>query len=186
MAAKNLAIGELYQEFHLFILEHSLAFLNKLQHLKGEIQIIKAFKLLNSPTFCHSLTCYSHPIFSVQPNNNIHLTVQQSVLSLAPSIYVRCTLLPNSRTSIYSHELSLLQNGSLHFKNNLLPSIKPENLLNSNMVDIRTKPVSPSDLIFNTLYPIFSLNKVSYQCNTPIPNSLDNQPFYCNLYPSHR
>ena len=52
--------------------------------------------------------------------------------------------------------------------------------MNSHYVDIKTKPVSKSDLIIAFLYPSFMQDKVSYQCNTPITITLDDQPYYCN------
>ena len=52
--------------------------------------------------------------------------------------------------------------------------------MNTHYVDIKTKLVSKSDLIIDTLYPIFTQDKVSYQCTTPITITLDDQPYYCN------
>ena len=54
-ASKTLAREELFQAFHLFLLEQIIAFAAKLQHLISEIQISKsfhlAFQLLNSPMY---------------------------------------------------------------------------------------------------------------------------------------
>ena len=52
--------------------------------------------------------------------------------------------------------------------------------MNSHYVDVNTKPVLDSDLIVSTLYPIFTQDKVSYQCNKPTTITLDDQPYYCN------
>ena len=73
------------------------------------------FELLRDHQFCFSSTCYTLPIFNVIDDLTIQITVQKAVQSLAKVMYVSCTILNNQRTSIFSHQVALVNGSTLHF-----------------------------------------------------------------------
>ena len=60
--------------------------------------------------------CYSLQIFTIIDDETIQINVQTSQQSLTKAIYISCTVLPNQRTSIYSHQIAIIDNKKrLHF-----------------------------------------------------------------------
>ena len=88
------------------------------------------FKLLRDHQFCLNNICYSLPIFTVLDAHQIQIQVQLSHQTLTNAYYVSCTVLPNGRTSIFSHQVGIIdKKGELHFPENSLPSINLTDIL---------------------------------------------------------
>ena len=90
--------------------------------------------LLNANKFCLKNKCYNLPIFSKDDEGNIQVMVQVSSQYLAPAMYVSCTILQNHRMLRYSHTVALLDNDTLHYPSDTLPSVTIQDLMNP-MID---------------------------------------------------
>ena len=99
--------------------------------------------------------------------------------TLSKAEYVSCTILPNQRTSIYSHQLAILRDGKLHFQKEELPSVTLIQLKEPN-IDARSRPVSTEDKLAEIFYPIYQNEKVSLQCMIPQRIEIDGENRYCD------
>jgi hypothetical protein len=149
----------------------------KTNHLDKSYAII--FELLRNEDFCFESRCYTLPIFSVLPANIIQISVEMSSQKLSRAEFISCTILPNSRTSVYSNQLAILKNDKLHFKLDNLPSISFLQLKDPE-IDAQTRPISAEDMMENIFYPIYSNEKVSLQCISPMHIDIDGQVKYCD------
>ena len=137
------------------------------------------FELLRSHQFCRSNTCYTLPIFNILNEKTIQITVQKAVQSLAKAIFISCTILNNRRTSVYSHQIALIQGTTLHFQEDDLPSKQISDLIHPN-IDKVTRPISKVDLLDNIFYPIYANQKISLQCLDPQFVTIDGERRYCD------
>ena len=137
------------------------------------------FELLRKHEFCYSATCYTLPIFSVLNKTTIQISVQTAEQSLVPAVYVSCTIMPNLRTSIFSHQIAILDGNNLNFQADQLPSI-PLETLHDPKVDEATRQLQLSDYVHQQLYLIYSGKKVSLQCITPQMIIVDGEKRYCD------
>jgi hypothetical protein len=180
---KALLQKELYLELRSLRSTHYSDFLFDLKeilktnHLDKSYAII--FELLRNEEFCFESRCYSLPIFSVLEDNVIQITVEMSSQQLSKAEYISCTILPNARTSAYSHQLAILKNDKLHFKSDELPSISFLQLKDPK-IDAQTRPISPEDMMEDIFYPIYSNEKVSLQCILPKHVEIDGEMRYCD------
>ena len=106
------------------------------------------FALLRDAEFCYQSLCYSLPIFSSINGNIVSVNVQSTKQQLARGYYISCTILPNERTSIYSHKMAILENNMLHFKEQGLASLSFEDLKNP-QVDFLTRNIIYLDKEYN-------------------------------------
>ena len=74
-------------------------------HLDKSHDII--FSLLRNSEFCYQSLCYSLPIFSSMDKSLVADNVQSTQQSLARGYFISCTILPNQRTSVYSHTMAI-------------------------------------------------------------------------------
>ena len=147
-------------------------------HLDKSYDII--FSLLRDAEFCFQSLCYSLPIFNSFDKNIVTVSVQTTKQSLAKGYYISCTILPNHRTSVYSHQMAILSDDMLHFKEDGLASISFEDLKHSN-IDFLTRSITSEDMLVDQFYPIYSGQKVSLQCLNPIHVVINsNQKMWCN------
>ena len=124
--------------------------------------------------------CYSLPIFTVLDAHQIQIQVQLSHQTLTKAHYVSCTILQNGRTSIFSHQIGIIdKNEELHFPENSLPSINLTDLLHPK-IDQNTRKIGISDLILDQLYPIYAEKLISLQCLTPKFIFVDNKKKFCD------
>ena len=107
--------------------------------------------------------CYTTPIFTVIENNSIQITVQKARQSLAKAVFVSCTVLANSRTSVFSHQIALVDDATLHFQEDQLPSIQLSDHVHLS-IDKSTRLISKADLLDGIFYPVYADDKVSLQC----------------------
>ena len=137
------------------------------------------FELLRKHEFCYSATCYTLPIFSALNETTIQISVQTAAQSLVPAVYVSCTIMPNLRTSIFSHQIAILDGDNLNFQAPQLPSI-PLALLHDPKVDEATRQLELTDYVHQQLYLIYSGKKVSLQCITAQMIVVDGSKQYCD------
>ena len=90
-------------------------------HLDKSYEIV--FSLLRTSEFCQNNLCYSLPIFNSIDQTLVVVNVQITQQSLARGYYISCSILPNHRTSIYSHRMAIFKDGLLHFQENDLSSV---------------------------------------------------------------
>ena len=182
-AEKNTQRKELYLElrafrtsyFHNFMFD--LAEILKHNSLDPVYDIL--FSLIRQHEFCHSVTCYTLPIFSILNATSIQVSVQTAQQSLAPAVYISCTLQPNLRTSVFSHQIALIDGDKLNFQADQLPSISFAQLINPS-IDQTTRSLLDTDMIFGELYLIYSGLKVSLQCLHPQMITIDGVERYCD------
>ena len=117
-------------------------------------------------------------------HNTIQITVQKSVQSLARAMYISCTILNNRRTSIFSHQIALIKDNTLHFQEDKLPSLNLSELIHPN-IDKVSRPISKSDLLADIFYPVYSGQKVSLQCISAQFVTIDNVKRYCDSNSLH-
>ena len=134
-------------------------------HLDKAYDIV--FALLRDAEFCFQSLCYSLPIFNSFDKSIVTVNVQTTKQSLAKGYFISCTILPNHRTSVYSHQMAILEDGMLHFKENGLASVSFDDLKNSN-IDFSTRSITSEDMLANQFYPIYNGQKVSLQCLEPV------------------
>ena len=130
-------------------------------HLDKSYDII--FSLLRNSEFCYQSLCYSLPIFSSIDKTLVAVNVQSTQQSLAKGYYISCTILPNHRTSIYSHKMAIFEGGLLHFKKEGLSSVSFSDLKRPS-IDLLSRPIDAEDKLVNQFYPIYNGMKVSLQC----------------------
>ena len=85
--------------------------------------------------------------------------MQKALQSLAKAVFISCTVLQNDRTSIFSHQIALVDGPNLHFQEDQLPSIKTTDLVHPS-IDKRTRPISETDLLDGIFYPVYADDKV--------------------------
>jgi hypothetical protein len=146
-------------------------------HLDKSYDII--FSLLRNSEFCYQSLCYSLPIFSSMDKSLVAVSVQSTQQSLARGYFISCTILPNQRTSVYSHTMAIYENDRLHFKKEGLASVSFLDLKNPN-IDSLSRPIQAEDKLVNLFYPIYNGVKVSLQCLKPIAIIVDEQNMWCN------
>ena len=146
-------------------------------HLDKSYEII--FSLLRSSEFCHHNLCYSLPIFSSIDQTLVVVNVQITQQSLARGFYISCTILPNHRTSVYSHRMAIFKNNLLHFQEDGLSSISFKDLKSPD-IDPLSRPIPNEDKLVNKFYPIYYKKKVSFQCLQPIDILVDGERLWCN------
>ena len=146
-------------------------------HLDKSYDIV--FSLLRDAEFCFQSLCYSLPIFSSINGNIVAVNVQSTKQSLAKGYYISCTILPNQRTSIYSHQMAILDNNMLHFKEEGLASLSFADLKNPK-VDFLTRNIVSEDKLVDQFYPIYSGQKVSLQCLDSVHITVDQQKMWCD------
>ena len=183
-AEKSLARKELYIELRTFkenSLENFLFDLNEiLKTIKLDPHFNIVFQLLRDHEFCLNNICYSLPIFTVLDAHQIQIQVQLSHQTLTNAYYVSCTILQNGRTSIFSHQVGIIdKKEELHFPENSLPSINLTDLLHPK-IDQNTRKIGISDLILDQLYPIYADKLISLQCLTPKFIFVDHKKKFCN------
>ena len=137
------------------------------------------FSLLRQHKFCHSSTCYTLPIFSILNSTSLQVSVQTAQQSLAPAVYISCTIQTNLRTSVFSHQIALVDNDTLNFQADQLPSITFSQRVHPS-IDETTRALTDTDMISNELYLIYSGTKVSLQCINPQMITVDNIKRYCD------
>ena len=137
------------------------------------------FELLREHEFCYSATCYTLPIFSVLNATTLQVSVQTAEQSLVPAVYVSCTIMPNLRTSVFSHQIALLDGDILNFQADRLPSITLQDLIHPK-VDQATRQLQLSDYVHQQLYLIYSGKKISLQCITAQMITVNNVKRYCD------
>ena len=137
------------------------------------------FSLIRQHEFCHSVTCYTLPIFSILNATSLQVSVQTAQQSLAPAVYISCTLQPNLRTSVFSHQIALVDGDKLNFQADQLPSITFSQLINPS-IDATTRSLLDTDMISGELYLIYSGIKVSLQCIHPQMITVDGTKRYCD------
>ena len=183
-AEKSLARKELYIELRTFkenALQNFLFDLNEiLKTIKLDPHFDIVFQLLREHEFCLNNVCYSLPIFTVLDAHQIQIQVQLSHQTLTKAHYVSCTILQNGRTSIFSHQIGIIdKNEELHFPENSLPSINLTDLLHPK-IDQTTRKIGISDLILDQLYPIYAEKLISLQCLQPKFIFVDNKKKFCD------
>ena len=183
---KSLLRKSLFIEFRAFTQSHYQDFMFKLAQIFQHTQLHEnyhiLFSLLRDTQFCKLSICYSNPIFSVISSGIISASFTTSKQSLAKALYVSCTILSTHRTSIYSHNVAILDpEGILHFQQENLPSLKIQDLINPKMVESVTRALVPSDFISQQLYPIYSNEKISLHCLEPKIIQIDQKDVYCAL-----
>ena len=111
-AEKQIKRKELYLELRAFRTSYYQNFLFDLQeilkHNKLDPVYNILFDLLREHEFCYSATCYTLPIFSILNETTFQVSVQTAEQSLVPAVYISCTIQPNLRTSIFSHQIALV------------------------------------------------------------------------------
>ena len=111
--------------------------------------------------------------------HQIQIQVQLSHQTLTKAYYVSCTILQNGRTSIFSHQVGIIdKKDELHFPENSLPSINLTDLLHPK-IDQNTRKIGISDLILDQLYPIYADKLISLQCLTPKFIFVDYKKKFC-------
>ena len=137
------------------------------------------FDLLREHEFCYSATCYTLPIFSILNETTLQVSVQTAEQSLVPAVYISCTIQPNLRTSVFSHQIALVDGDTLNFQANQLPSITLADLIHPK-VDKTTRELQLSDYVNQQLYLKYSGKKVSIQCITAQMITVDSTKRYCD------
>ena len=138
------------------------------------------FGLLRDHEYCYSSTCYSLPIFNSINHTSIQISVTTAKQSLARAAYISCTILPGDRTSIFSHQIALLNSkDQLDFQADQLPSIDIAQLVHPD-IDQITRPLRPSDFIAELFFPLYSHEKISLQCLKPTMVEINLKPQYCD------
>ena len=180
---KQVKRKELYLELRAFRTSYFQNFMFDLQDILKHNTLDPVynilFDLLREHEFCYSATCYTLPIFSVLNKTTLQVSVQTAEQSLVPAVYVSCTIMPNLRTSIFSHQIALLDGNTLNFQANQLPSIPLEDLIHPK-VDQATRQLQLSDYVHQQLYLIYSGKRVSLQCITAQMITVDNTKRYCD------
>ena len=114
MAKTGLKIArkELFLELRSFKSNSLKNFMYDLNQILQTIQLDAdfevVFELLRQHEYCLSNLCYSLPIFTIIDETTIQINVQTSQQSLAKAIYVSCTVMPNQRSSVYSHQIAII------------------------------------------------------------------------------
>ena len=121
------------------------------------------------------------PVFSILENNIIQISVHVQSQSLSKAEYISCTVLPNKRTSVYSHQLAILKDDKLHFQLESLPSVTLTQLKQPE-IDARTRVIQDTDLMGGIFYPIYQNERVSLQCLTPLNIEVDQENRYCDSH----
>jgi hypothetical protein len=75
-------------------------------------------------------------------------------------------MLFNQRTSIFSHQVALINGATLHFQEDKLPSLNVSDLIHP-QIDKISRPITKVDLLADIFPPIYSKDKISLQCLTP-------------------
>jgi hypothetical protein len=107
------------------------------------------------------------------------VSVQSTQQNLARGYFISCTILPNQRTSIYSHTMSIFENNKLHFKKEGLASVSFLDLKDPK-IDSLSRPIQAEDKLANLFYPIYNGVKVSLQCLKPTAIIVDEQKMWCD------
>ena len=183
---KTLLRKSLFIEFRSFTQSHFSDYMFKLtqiyQHAKLHETYDILFALLRDTQFCQFSQCFSNPIFTIVKQGTITASVTTLKQSLAKAVYISCTILPNYRTSIYSHTIAILNpQNELHFQQDKLPSLKLQDLVNPEKIEVRTRNLIPSDFVSEEFYPIYSHDKISLHCIVPKMIQIDKQDTYCAL-----
>ena len=135
VSEKTLLRKSLFIELRSFTQSHFNDYMFKLTQIYQHAKLHKTydilFNLLRETQFCEFSECFSNPIFSILKPSTIRASVTTLKQSLAKAVYISCTILPNYRTSIYSHTIALLNpKNELHFPKDQLPSLKLHDLIN--------------------------------------------------------
>ena len=183
---KTLLRKSLFIEFRSFTQSHFNDYMFKLTQIYQHAKLHKTydilFALLRDTQFCQFSECFSNPIFTIIKPSTITASVTTLKQSLAKAVYISCTILPNYRTSIYSHTIALLNpQNELHFQQDKLPSLKLQDLVNPQKIEIQTRNLIPSDFVSEEFYPIYSHEKISLHCVVPKMIQINNQDTYCDL-----
>ena len=180
---KEMRRKELYLELRAFRTAHFGNFMFDLSEILKHNRLDPVydilFSLLRQHEFCHSSTCYTLPIFSILNSTSLQVSVQTAQQSLAPAVYISCTIQTNLRTSVFSHQIALVDNDTLNFQADQLPSITFSQLVHPS-IDETTRALTDTDMISNELYLIYSGTKVSLQCINPQMITVDNIKRYCD------
>ena len=73
----------------------------------------------------------------------------------------------------------------MHFQNSILPAVHVKDLLNPNVVDVKTRAIGGNDLIGDILFPIYFNQKVSFQCEVGQTIKLDELLTHCDQSSLH-
>ena len=180
---KEMRRKELYLELRAFRTAHFGNFMFDLSEILKHNRLDPVydilFSLLRQHEFCHSSTCYTLPIFSILNSTSLQVSVQTAQQSLAPAVYISCTLQTNLRTSVFSHQIALVDDDTLNFQADQLPSVTFSQLVNPS-IDENTRALMDTDMIASELYLIYSATKVSLQCVHPQMITVDGMKRYCD------
>jgi hypothetical protein len=110
--------------------------------------------------------------------------VQKAVQLLAKAMYVSCTILNNQRTSIFSHQVALVNGNTLHFQEDKLPSLNVSDLIHP-QIDKISRPITKVDLLADVFFPIYSKDKISLQCLIPQFVIIDDEEMYFDSMSLH-
>ncbi len=179
----DVAQKELYLELRSLKTRYFQDFLFSLEQILQNNRLDSAyeiiFELLRTHQFCNSDTCLTAPIFTVISDSKIQITVQKALQSLAKAVFISCTVLQNDRTSVYSHQIALVDGPNLHFQEDQLPSIRATDLVHPS-IDKMTRPISETDLLDGIFYPVYADNKVSLQCLEAKFVTINNKERHCD------
>ena len=180
---RNLQRKEIYLELRAFRASFFSNFMYDLEQILEHNRLDPVydilFSLIRQHEFCYSDKCFLLPIFNILNETAIQVNMQTAKQSLAPAAYISCTLTHNLRTSIYSHQIALIDGQTLNFKQDQLPSITFADLIHPN-IDLQTRPIQPTDLVQSILYVLYSEKKVSLQCLESQMITVDNVQSFCD------
>ena len=164
-AEKQIKRKELYLELRAFRTSYYQNFLFDLQEILKPNKLDPVynilFDLLREHEFCYSATCYTLPIFSIINETTFQVSVQTAEQSLVPAVYISCTIQPNLRTSMFSHQIALVDGDTLNFQADQLPSIKLADLIHPKVYET-TRALQLSDYVNQQLYLIYPERKCLY------------------------
>ena len=183
---KTLLRKSLFIELRSFTQSHFNDFMFKLTQIYTHTKLHRTydilFGLLRDNEFCEFSECFSTPIFTILKPSEITATVTTLKQSLAKAAYISCTILPNYRTSVYSHTIALLNlKNELHFPKDQLPSLTLNDLINPKKIEIQTRPLNPTDFVSEEFYPVYNHDKVSLHCVIPKMIKINGQDTFCDL-----
>ena len=181
---KDLELSNLFLTFHGFVTENFQTYVNTLElvirNIEPSFHLTLLFELLNNDNYCNGNTCFNLPIFSKLKNNQIQISTHTSKQSLIHGIYISCNLDEKLETSIFSHQVAILDKDKniLNFKDPGVPSLNFSDI-HTRKFDIITRPLGKEDLIEDTLFPIFFQEKIAFQCRNYTKIFIDDTPYFC-------
>ena len=126
---------------------------------------------MENERYCHLLECYQNALyFSTKESFKISVEVKQIIF--VPKLYLSCTLLHTNQTSVYHNQLSVLEDDVIVPDHRDIPPIQQKELFWTN-IDSITRRLTEDDFLDKTIFPVFSDNKIGFQCISPTQLVID-------------